>query len=387
MALHVFYHMYCSGAWKSIVKEHFLRILFTNVYSAAHRIHCFAICPIAMIEEVQQFVKSFGEKFHLENTTEAGTEWFCLKQIATLIQSEDRVLYLHSKGVTRIGQECYDHVQNWVDMLHYFLLSRHRECLACLDRCEVVGVNYWAIPSHFSGNFWYAQGGYIKSLNNVSQEVSAEQWVLHVDRFITIGCPHVSPISGKMYEQSMPVSSYIKGSLQFLYYRCIQFHPDPATFGKTIFVCPFTQETLPVHSIKVIGDCPSMEMAVSDNTQHSFFLRVNNLLRSHPHIKARIPEPPSTTNDIPSTPLGVFPVKMMETVAVFPQFSAVTPLHLQKLYNTTTGFLVTVNSGSVTVLYNVLFPDQIPYDWTADHFQEHDGFALAYVSGKLLYFS
>lgn len=383
---HVFYHMYCGcPTWKPIVREHFMRILMSSVYEAACKIHCFAICPDGIREEVRDFVQSLGEKFVLEDTTESGTEWFCLQRMADFLEPDDKVLYLHSKGVTRVGQECYEHVQSWVDLMHYFLLSKYKECMECLEHCEVVGVNMWIHPTHFSGNFWYAQGRYIKSLDT-TQQISAEEWVLHTDERTLVACPHTSYLAGEMYTKSIPVASYVTASPHFRYYRWRHYDFHESDLGKSVVLNPFEGETLPAHSIKLIGQGPSsVEMMASQSTEWRYTTRVNQLIEKTPKIRKE--KLPIDKKECMYYSLGIVAKTMEGNWSMFPQFGPENPLHLEKLYNMKIGLRLTLETQLLTILYDVNLPTTKDCrDWVADHFEEHPGFALGYVDGQLVRF-
>lgn len=92
---------------------------------------------------------------------------------------ESKILYLHSKGVTKPNHEI-PQVNAWVDLMEYFLIENFQECLEDLNKeFYVVGTNYKNNPKHFSGNFWWANANYISSLEECANEYYApEMWHL-----------------------------------------------------------------------------------------------------------------------------------------------------------------------------------------------------------------
>jgi hypothetical protein len=73
-------------------------------------------------------------------------------------------LYIHSKGVKWNGGNIY--VNDWVNYLTYFNITKHKDCLIHLENNNVVGVNLQHNPcTHFSGNFWWSKSSFIKMLN------------------------------------------------------------------------------------------------------------------------------------------------------------------------------------------------------------------------------
>ena len=75
---------------------------------------------------------------------------------------EDKILYLHSKGVTKNTNK---NITAWVDYMEYFLIEKYKRCLDSLEKVQTVGVDYHKEPmKHYSGNFWWANCSYIKTI-------------------------------------------------------------------------------------------------------------------------------------------------------------------------------------------------------------------------------
>lgn len=101
-----------------------------------------------------------------------------------------KILYLHTKGVTYSSKSLQipQNIQDWTNLMTYFLVEKHEECMRLLDTYDAVGVNKQEKPyHHFSGNFWWANSGYLADLpsvpftNQLPPEMlrnQAEFWVL-----------------------------------------------------------------------------------------------------------------------------------------------------------------------------------------------------------------
>jgi hypothetical protein len=76
------------------------------------------------------------------------------------------VLYLHTKGVKHNNRN--KNVLDWVNYLTYFNIEKHETCIQALeDGADTVGVNLQkdkTVPTHYSGNFWWAKSDYLKKL-------------------------------------------------------------------------------------------------------------------------------------------------------------------------------------------------------------------------------
>ncbi len=93
------------------------------------------------------------------------------------------MLYLHTKGVSY--EEVHPQVEDWRNMMMYFLVERHASCIHLLQSGEIdcVGTNYMSLPRHmFSGNFWWASASYLASRPEQryqeSAKYEAESWLL-----------------------------------------------------------------------------------------------------------------------------------------------------------------------------------------------------------------
>lgn len=91
-----------------------------------------------------------------------------LKKYCDNSTNEVNVLYLHTKGVSWIGNEpTYTFIQDWRNLMLHYNVTKWRDCVTSLDNGhDVAGVN-WNTNyehDHFSGNFWWARSSYIKTL-------------------------------------------------------------------------------------------------------------------------------------------------------------------------------------------------------------------------------
>lgn len=91
----------------------------------------------------------------------------------------DKIFYFHSKGISRIksgslGQNIID----WRNFMNYFCIEKVKDVFSIFERTNfnTYGVNL-RNPSaatellHYSGNFWWAKGSYLKTLDNKKYDV------------------------------------------------------------------------------------------------------------------------------------------------------------------------------------------------------------------------
>jgi hypothetical protein len=85
-----------------------------------------------------------------------------------LMNDDDKVFYLHTKGASKINATNYNNIVDWRNLLMYFNVER------VLDIFEAFKTDYNTFGCLFKefgnlkiydGNFWWAKGEYIKTLN------------------------------------------------------------------------------------------------------------------------------------------------------------------------------------------------------------------------------
>jgi hypothetical protein len=123
--------------------------------------------------------------------------------------SNCKILYLHTKGILHNHPKC---VNDWIEMMLYFLVDKSSKCLELLDKYDTVGCNYNVspiVPKHYSGNFWWANDNYIKLLKKIpdgSFRHAAEWWLLSTSNSVNSFSIHNSNIDH--YKEEYPSSCY-----------------------------------------------------------------------------------------------------------------------------------------------------------------------------------
>jgi hypothetical protein len=106
-------------------------------------------------------------------------EFPTLNAIWECAQEENfNVLYIHTKGVSRNNP----FIEDWVELLKYFNITKWEDRIKELDTNDSTGVNwggnpddinehpstwgYGKAPLHYSGNFWWSKSEHISKLPN-----------------------------------------------------------------------------------------------------------------------------------------------------------------------------------------------------------------------------
>tara|TARA_Y100000816_G_C26107410_1_gene588983 strand:- start:4854 stop:5465 length:612 start_codon:yes stop_codon:yes gene_type:complete len=78
-------------------------------------------------------------------------------------QNEDfKVLYLHTKGVSKCNNGKYYNIKDWVDLMLYYNVEKHHIALDYLKNNDTCGVMFF--NGFYKGNFWWANSRYIQKL-------------------------------------------------------------------------------------------------------------------------------------------------------------------------------------------------------------------------------
>lgn len=175
-AVKVFYHVMAKGGYRDIIRQQMSGLILSGLYRKAAVIHAFVLADTNEdLAAASELLSEFGQKVQIMeqslNTTRM--ERLTLESIGRLVQKQDRVLYMHSKGVTyAASSEIGTNAFWWSLFMQYHLIQGHAKCTALLDSYDVVGVKWEnmqradAKPGyHFSGNFWWATGAYLLTLD------------------------------------------------------------------------------------------------------------------------------------------------------------------------------------------------------------------------------
>ena len=144
---------------------------------------------------------SYGEKYEVINYSNniALFENPTINFMKKFSEKNDNsnILYIHTEGVRFDPNDSKEN--DWIDYMLYFLLEQNKLCISILNNgYDTVGCNYnmdidktvyrcisddpHKNPPHYSGNFWWANTNYIKTLPLLSIEnpdrMAPKFWVL-----------------------------------------------------------------------------------------------------------------------------------------------------------------------------------------------------------------
>jgi len=163
--IYIYFHICCINNWRIVVDNLFKAISESGLYEKVTEIRCGVLGQNINQDLSHPLFKNEKVKIMYHSTDVLAFERPTLTRLYEHSITDDfSVLYIHSKGVRHNGQNpC---IEDWVNYLTYFNITRFHNCLSNLNHCDVVSVNLQHEPyTHFSGNFWWSRSSYIKKLN------------------------------------------------------------------------------------------------------------------------------------------------------------------------------------------------------------------------------
>ncbi|RFM26948.1 class I SAM-dependent methyltransferase [Deminuibacter soli] len=158
----LFYHLACMHEWQPVFEEQ-MQQLQQQGFTA---IELSVLGSEQDLQQVRDTCRKLGIQYNLNFHSPELTYFETPAMLA--IESHARryngyVLYLHSKGVSNPH---HWPKARWRRLMMEQLVQNWQQCAIQLPYYDAIGVNWRDMPpvSHFSGNFWYAATGYIRSL-------------------------------------------------------------------------------------------------------------------------------------------------------------------------------------------------------------------------------
>lgn len=185
----IFFHVYLKNEFSHILLSKFKKFKASGLYDRADKIYLTLFGDIERHQEFLSDLKDLYSKIEYaviankEFNNEADTLNFMLKK-AESYEKNTPMLYVHTKGVSHSHPILKKNINAWVRYLDLFTINKWEECLESLKDNDAAGGLYEAShPKHFSGNFFWANSEYIKSLprlnqNNIDSYNRGEFWIL-----------------------------------------------------------------------------------------------------------------------------------------------------------------------------------------------------------------
>lgn len=159
----IFFHIATIGNYKEIVEEILGNLERSGLLKEASKIY-FSVVGSGIVD----LPLNLNCNISYDTNLEIG-EFITLnklKNIADFCKGNEKILYIHTKGVTSDSEN--QPIKDWRKYMIYFNINRYKDMVKYLDSYDACGVDFSVEPvKHFSGNFWWANSNYIKKLPKI----------------------------------------------------------------------------------------------------------------------------------------------------------------------------------------------------------------------------
>jgi hypothetical protein len=176
MKYNIFYHIATINNYEKIVIEQINRLDKSGLLNQSN-LFLGIVGPHA--KELNNKLSCF-DILYINNKLEVG-EIPTINQILNFgKQTNGQILYIHTKGINHLNKQKRIYCNDWRNLMEYWTIDRWQDCIEALKFYDVCGINLHESPKlHFSGNFWWANSDYIKTLKPIesSNRYDAEFWI------------------------------------------------------------------------------------------------------------------------------------------------------------------------------------------------------------------
>lgn len=213
----IVYHIYCVGNYLDIVNSQINRLKESGLYDWCDIMEVTCIDVDKKYDGIDQIFEGM-DKVNMFKTHRNSYEYWAIKKVWDLSQTHNgQVFYFHSKGVSNnytnldtkeINQWKVNGISYWREMLEYFLIDGHKDCLTKLESHNSCGVT--CNGGWFWGNFWWSNLSFVREN---SEPVFGDRWYFEAwlnqgrthnshEYFKFIFNPYLSELPEELYKNS-----------------------------------------------------------------------------------------------------------------------------------------------------------------------------------------
>lgn len=165
----IYYHIYATDGVESIIDEQLS--LISNCINVPYTLDIGISIPSenVSIENILNVVYKYTSK--IRDVRAWGNEFVTIDLIEKdkdKFGDSDYILYLHTKGASKINDANYSKLEDWRHFMNYFNIEKCIDVFKIFQKSDfnTYGVHYISSNSpHYSGNFWWAKASYLKTIN------------------------------------------------------------------------------------------------------------------------------------------------------------------------------------------------------------------------------
>ena len=177
--VHIYYHIYAIDGVDtiideqlSLIKKHFDFPYTLNVGISIANDNTPITNILNKFDKVRD-VRARGHEFTTLDLLEKDKEKF---------GDSDYILYIHTKGASKLNNPNYDNIKSWRELMNYFNIEKCKNVFKIFEKTEynTFGVLFCKVKENeiYGGNFWWAKSSYLKTLNmkNVDKNRNNAEW-------------------------------------------------------------------------------------------------------------------------------------------------------------------------------------------------------------------
>ena len=164
--VHIYYHIYAIDGVESIVDEQLS--LIKKYFDFPYILNV----GISIAEDNTSMEYIINKFDNIRDVRARGNEFVTLDLIEKDKQKfgdSDYILYIHTKGASKINNESYSNIKSWRELMNYFNIEKCKNVFNIFNKTEynTYGVllgnaGKWKI---YSGNFWWSKASYLKTID------------------------------------------------------------------------------------------------------------------------------------------------------------------------------------------------------------------------------
>jgi hypothetical protein len=161
--VHIYYHIYAIDGVESIIDEQLSLIEnnfdFPYILNVGISIAQNNTSTTNILEKI---------KSKLRDVRNNGDEWTTLDLIRKDVEKfgdSDYILYIHTKGSSKQNNDKYQNIIIWRHIMNYFNIEKVKNVFKLFEKTEFNTYGVLLRGYFYSGNFWWAKGSYLKTIN------------------------------------------------------------------------------------------------------------------------------------------------------------------------------------------------------------------------------
>jgi hypothetical protein len=188
----VYYHIYAIEGVESIIEEQLelMKSFFDFPYVLNVGISI-ANQNTSIDNILEKFYNLNKINYRIRDVRAQGNEFVTLDLIEKdkeTFGDSDYILYIHTKGASRIKQAAYPNYESWRKIMNYFNIEKCKNVFELFEKTQynTYGILLCSIPSSriYGGNFWWTK---VKLLNRVPTNIK-EMWGTLENRHMSEWC-------------------------------------------------------------------------------------------------------------------------------------------------------------------------------------------------------